>query len=127
MRTLLAVCLSIGLLIALTGCTVASVDGRDITVVAAGITNTNDVVDEYYEGLFSGCVQSFIVNIGKQKLSPEVNTMIVRQCMVLTATAIKNDSHKSGVPGWPGVKEIRKVLKEIEGGDQLDLLGATEL
>jgi len=83
MRTLLAVCLSVGLLIALTGCTVASVDGKNITVVAAASpSSTGDAIDEYYEGLFSGCVQSFVINVGKQKLTPEVNTMIVRQCMV---------------------------------------------
>lgn len=128
MRKLVVVVLSLTLLLVTTGCTMTTIDGTNFTVVAPSATEYGDAAaNEYYEGLFSGCVQSVIVNSGIKNLSPEVNQQIVRQCMVLTANAVKNDSHESGVPGWPGIKEIRKVLKEIESERSLDLLGATDM
>lgn len=127
MRKLVVVVLGLALLLQ-TGCTMTTIDGTNFTVVAPGTSEVGDVAaNEYYEGLFSGCVQSVIVNTGVKNLSPEMNQKIVRQCMVLTANAVKNDSHESGVPGWPGIKEIRKVLKEIEEERTLDLLGATDM
>jgi len=147
MRLHLLFCAAILLLLVLTGCTVTSVDGRGITLVAPsainttitnpGATDTNakntsasnvsKAVDEYYEGLFSGCIQSSVMNKGTKALSPEINKVIIRQCMVVTVNAIKNNSHKRGVPGWPGVEEIRKVLSGIESEKKLDLLSTTEL
>lgn len=127
MRKLVVVVLGLALLLQ-TGCTMTTVDGTNFTVLAPSATDVGDAVaNEFYEGLFSGCVQSVIVNTGVKNLSPEVNQKIVRQCMVLTANAVKNDSHESGVPGWPGIQEIRKVLKEIEEERTLDLLGATDM
>lgn len=127
MRVYAIICASITILIMLSGCTFTSVDGKNIVMVAPSSTDVSDSVDEYYEGLFSGCVQSLIVQNKDVKLTPEMNQMIVRQCMVVTAGAIKNDSHMSGVPGWPGVEEIRRVLEEIEDESKLELLGAADL
>lgn len=127
MRLYFALCVAIVSLFVLTGCTVTSVDGKDFIVVAPSATDTSDAVDEFYEGLFAGCIRSLIVNNDGKALSPEINKLIVRQCMVVTAGAIKNDSHQSGVPGWPGVEEIRRVLKGMEGDQQLDLLGSVDL
>lgn len=128
MRKLVVVLISFVLLLVQTGCTMTTTDGTNFTVVPPSVLETGDMAaDEYYEGLFSGCVQSVIVSTGVKNLSPDTNQKIVRQCMVLTANAVKNDSHMSGVPGWPGLKKIRKVLKEIEDERSLDLLGATDM
>jgi len=128
MHKLVVVLLSLTLLLVQTGCTMTTIDGTNFTVLAPSVSEMDDAAaNEFYEGLFSGCVQSVILNAGINNLSPDVNQKIVRQCMVLTANAVKNDSHESGVPGWPGIKEIRKVLKEIEVEKNLDLLGATDM
>lgn len=112
MKLTTVVAVGIMMIASLSGCAVKMVDGSSME-----LATISDTDNRFYQGVYTGCIQTLVMqNRGRSLMQPDLPNQIAKQCMVIAAMAVKNDTHTILIPGWPGLESIRGIIEEVENG-----------